>query len=274
MLHQTAVVEEGAELGVDVTVGPFSYVQSGVTVGDRCVIGPHVTLLRHTSVGEGTEIHAGAVLGDLPQDVGFENADTFVRIGSNCIIREGVTVHRGTKEGTATEIGNGCFLMAFSHFAHNVALGPGVIVANSALLGGYVQVGERVFISGNCVIHQFVKIGRVAMLGGACGVSKDVPPFCTVLPMHANEVAGLNVVGMRRAGLNPEERKQVKRAFKILYESGLNVKQAVAGIREAFDSGPALELCEFIEASDRGICRLGAGIRGQGSGVEGQGSNL
>lgn len=257
MIHQSAVVEEGAELGADVAVGPFSYIESGVTIGSGCVIGPHVTILRHTSLGSGTEVHAGAVLGDLPQDVGFENKDSFVRIGSNCIIREGVTVHRGTKEGTSTEIGDGCFLMAFSHFAHNVKLGSGVIVANGALLGGYVQVGEKVFISGNSVIHQFVKIGRVAMLGGGSGVSKDVPPFCTIQPLAPNTVLGLNVVGLRRAGMSPDERKDIKRAFKILYQSGLNVTQATEKIRATFDSGSALEFCEFIEASDRGICAFG-----------------
>jgi len=257
MIHETAVVEKGAEVGSDVSIGPFSYVQSGATIGAGCSIGPHVTILSHTSVGDGTEVHSGAVLGDMPQDTGFENTDTFVKIGAKCIIREGVTVHRGTKEGTSTEIGDGCFLMAFSHFAHNVKLAPGVIVANGALLGGYVEVGEKVFISGNCVVHQFVKIGRVAMLGGACGVSKDVPPFCTVLPLHANEIVGLNVVGLRRAGLSPEERKQIKGAFRILYQSGLNVAQATGKIRDTFNSGPALEFCDFVESADRGICRLG-----------------
>ncbi|MFC1497036.1 acyl-ACP--UDP-N-acetylglucosamine O-acyltransferase [Verrucomicrobiota bacterium] len=256
MIHKTAVIEPEAELGVNVTVGPFSYIDKDVRIGDGCVIGPHVSILKHTSIGSGCEIHSGAVLGDLPQDTEFEKEESFVSIGSNCIIRECVTVHRGTKTGTTTEIGDECFLMAFSHCAHNVKLARGVILANGALLAGYVEAGERVFISGNVLVHQFVKIGRLAMLGGACGISKDVPPFCTIRPLAANVILGLNVVGMRRAALTPDERKQVKQAFNILYKSGLNVMDATNKIKNTFSSGPALEFCDFIEKSERGICRF------------------
>ena len=257
MIHKTAVIDAGAELGRDVTVGPFSYIEADVRVGDGCVIGPHVSILRYTSLGANCRVHAGAVLGDLPQDTAFKQCESWARIGANCLIREGVTIHRGTKPGTVTEIGDDCFLMAFSHFAHNVRLGKGVIVANGALLGGYVEVGGRAFISGNCLIHQFVKVGRLAMLGGGSAASKDVPPFCTLRTLSLNTVAGLNVVGMRRANLSPEEREEIKRAFKILYKSGLNVSQSVEKIRETFTSGPALEFCAFIEESKRGICGFG-----------------
>lgn len=255
MIHETAVIDPGAELGGDVAVGPFSYIEAGVRVGDGCVIGPHVSILRYTTLGSNCKVHAGAVLGDLPQDKKFEDCESWVRIGADCVVREGVTIHRGTKPGTATEIGDDCFLMAFSHFAHNVKLGTGVIVANGALLGGYVEVGDRAFISGNSMMHQFVKVGRLAMLGGGCAVTKDVPPFCTLGPVSLNTIVGLNVVGMRRAGLTPEQRDEIRRAFKILYHSGLNVSQAAKRIRETFSSGPALEFCTFIEQSKRGICK-------------------
>ena len=125
---------------------------------------------------------------------------------------------------------------------------------NGALLAGYVEVGDRAFISGNCTVHQFVRIGRQAMLGGASGVSKDVPPFCTTKPMTVNTVLGLNVVGMRRAGLGPEDRSAVKEAFRVLYRSGLNVSQALTQMKARFASGPAAEFAAFIEASKRGIC--------------------
>ena len=254
MIHETAVVDDDAVIGQNVRIGPFAHIEAGTTIGDGCVIGPHVVVKRFTSLGSECQVHAGAVLGDIPQDTGFENGESFVRIGPKCLIREGVTVHRGTKTGTATEIGEGCFLMAFSHCAHNVRLGRQVIMANGALLGGYVEVGDRAFISGHCMVHQFVKIGRVAMLGGGCGASKDVPPFFTLRPMVLNTVAGLNVVGMRRAGLSPDERKEIKEAFKILYRSGLNVSEARDRIRKALTSAPALEIAEFIERSSRGIC--------------------
>ncbi|MCK5850170.1 MAG: acyl-ACP--UDP-N-acetylglucosamine O-acyltransferase [Kiritimatiellae bacterium] len=255
-IHKTAIVEDGAQLGAGVSIGPFSHIETDVIIGDNSVLGSHVTIMRYTSIGAGAEIHAGAVLGDVPQDTGFENTETFVRIGDNCIIREGVTIHRGTKEGTATIVGDKCFLMAFSHLAHNVMLGKEVIVANGALFGGYVEADDGAFISGNCVIHQFTKIGRLVMLGGGCGVSKDVPPFCLVAPLRPNMVAGLNLVGLKRAGFSPQDRVQVKQAFKILYQSGLNFPVAVQKIKETFADGPALEFVSFFDRSDRGICAM------------------
>mgnify|MGYP000697206731 CR=1 FL=1 len=258
MIHSTAVVESGAELGQNVEVGPFAFIQAGARIGDDCVIGPHVVILGSVFLGRGCRIHTGAVIGDEPQDLSFKGGVSWVRIGDGCVIREGVTIHRGTKEGTGTEIGDECYLMAFSHFAHNVKLGRKVIVANNAVLGGYVEVGERCFISAHCPVHQFVRIGRLAMLGGASGISKDVPPFCTTRPMAVNEILGLNVVGMRRAGIGPEDRAAIKRAFILLYRSGLNVSQAVERIRATFTSGPALEFCDFIAGSRRGICGAGS----------------
>jgi UDP-N-acetylglucosamine acyltransferase len=266
VIHPTAVVDKGAGLGVNVTVGPFSYVESGAQIGDNCVLGPHVTVYGCTSLGEGCEVHAGAVLGDTPQDTAFQGGDSRVVIGRRCRLREGITIHRGTKPGSLTEIGDDCFLMGFTHFAHNVKIGNRVIVVNGSLLAGYVEVGDGAFISGNCAVHQFVKIGRLAMLGGVCSISKDVPPFCMVMTGAVNEVGGLNVVGMRRAGLGAEDRLQVKRAFNVLYRSGYNVTQALDVLRRDFPSGVAAEFAAFAAASKRGFCALaarrGAGDKG------------
>ena len=255
-IHPTAIVESSAELGTNVTVGPFSFIEEKVCIGDNTVIGPHVSIYRYTSIGSDCSIHDNAVLGDLPQDLDFKDTKSYVRIGSNCIIREGATVHRGAKPETATEVGNHCFLMANSHVGHNARVGEHVIMANGVLLGGYVEVGDRAFLGGNCMVHQFGKIGRLAMVGGGFAAVKDVPPFCMTHPATANTVNGLNVVGMRRAKISAEDWLDIKRAFRIIYRSGLNVSQAVAGIRQEFTSGPALEFCEFIESSKRGICRL------------------
>lgn len=258
MIHPTAVIEAGAEMGRDVQCGPFSFVGAGARIGNACVLGPHVAVLGNTVLGDGCRVHAGAVIGDEPQDLAFKpDTRSYVRIGAGCVIREGVTIHRGTKPETVTEVGENCFLMANSHLAHNVRLGRNVILANGVLLAGYVDVGDRAFISGNTAVHQFARIGRLAMLGGAAGFSKDVPPFCMTKSGWFNRVVGLNVVGLRRSGMSPEVRLQVKKAFVMLYRSGWNVSQAVDKMKAAFPDGPARELWEFVESSKRGICGAG-----------------
>ena len=239
-------------------IHPTAVIEDGAVIGENANIGPHVVILRNVTIGPNCRIHAGAVIGDLPQDLAFREAETFVRIGADCVIREHATIHRGTKPDTATVVGDGCYLMAHSHLAHNVCLGDRVIVANGALLAGYVEVGDLAFVSGNVVVHQFVRIGRLAMLSGGCGISKDLPPFCTTVGLQRNAIAGLNAVGMRRAGLSPVERAQAKQAFTLLYRSHLNVSQALEKIRQEFTDGPALEFVRFVAASRRGICTMRA----------------
>jgi UDP-N-acetylglucosamine acyltransferase len=254
MIHKAAIIDPGAELGNDVEIGPFTVIEADVTIGDGTVIGPNVYIRQYTSIGPRCNVHAGAVLGGIPQDVNFEGGKSFVTIGANCQIRECVTINRGTQTDSVTEIGDDCFLMALSHLGHNVKLGSNVIVANGALLAGYVEVGDQVFISGNCVVHQFVTVGRLAMLGGSCGVSKDIPPFCLVKPLVANTIMGLNSVGLRRSTLTTKERQGIKEAFKLLFLSGLNISHALEKVKSAFPSGPASEFPTFIDKSERGIC--------------------
>lgn len=258
-IHPTAIVSKNAELGANVVIGPYAVIDEKVRIGDNVKIGPQVVIHKYVSLGERCAVHAHAVLGDLPQDLVYQDCISHVRIGAGTTIREGATVHRGTKPDTVTETGPNCYLMAYSHLAHNVRLGNNVIVCNGALLAGYVQVGDRAFISGNCVIHQFVRIGRLAMLGGNCGLSKDVPPFCTVRSVRANSILGLNVVGLRRAGFKPEERRELKRIFSAIYRSGLNLTQAAQKIKQEQDSPLAREMIEFIAASQRGICGFASG---------------
>lgn len=255
-IHPTAVIEPGAELGDNITIGAFAYIEAGAKLGHGCTIGPHVTIFRHTTLGDRCQVHAGAVLGDLPQDLAFKREDSYVRIGSNCVIRENVTIHRGTKAGSVTEVGNDCLLMAQSHLAHNVKLGDHVIVANGALLAGYVEVGDRAFISGNCLVHQFTRVGRLAMMSGASAVQKDVLPFCITRSVSPNTIMGLNVVGLRRAGFTPNDRRLLKQALMVVYNSGLNISQATEKLEQDFDSELVQELCEFIRGSKRGICKF------------------
>lgn len=256
-IHPTAIIGPGAALGRDITIGPYAVIENDVRIGDGCVIGPHVTILAHTTLGRQCRVHAGAVLGDLPQDLAFKDVPSYVKIGDGCVIREGVTIHRGTKPDTATVVGDQCYLMALVHLGHNVTLGNQVIIANGVLLAGYVTVCDRAFISGHVTIHQFVRIGRLAMLGGMAGISQDVPPFCTAKPHTVNRILGLNVVGLRRAGISPDERLLVKRAFALLYRAGLNHGEAVVRIRAELGASPhAVELADFVAQSKRGICSL------------------
>jgi UDP-N-acetylglucosamine acyltransferase len=254
-IHPSAVIEPSAKIGQNVEIGPFCYVSNDVEIGDDCRLVSHVTVLPHTTIGRGCQIHSNAVLGDLPQDIAFKNEVSYVIIGEDCQIREGVTIHRGTKAGTKTTVGNGCLLMANSHLAHNVQVGNQVIVANGALLAGYVQVGDRAFISGNCLVHQFARIGKYVMMAGGSATFRDVPPFCMTRNQSANSVMGLNSIGLRRAGLSATDRLELKRAFKVIYKSNLLIAEAVAKLEADFDHPLVTEMLDFIKSSERGICR-------------------
>lgn len=260
-IHPTAVIEPGAEIGANVTIGPLAFIDAQTQIGDGCVIGPNATIFRYTTLGANCRVHAGAVLGDLPQDFSFEECESFVRIGDNTVIRETATVNRGTKPGTATEIGPDCLLMAAAHVAHNCRLGQGVVLANSAILGGYAEIGDRSFISANCLIHQFTRVGRLVMMAGGSIVTKDVPPFCMTHRRQANALAGLNVVGLRRQGFSGEERLSIKRAFDTLFRSSLDISTAAKELERESDSPLARELAGFVSASERGVCAMARPVR-------------
>ncbi len=256
MIHPTAIVEPGARLGAGVRIGPHAYVAATAVLGDGCVLAPNAVVLEHTTLGARCTVHSCAVLGDLPQDLSFQNEPTYVVIGDDCTFRESVTIHRGTKPGTTTRIGHHVFMMANTHIAHNCEVGDHVVMANTAALGGYVTVGERCFIGGNVGVHQFCHIGRLAMIGACCLVSKDLPPFCLAAPCQNSRIAGLNLVGLRRNGFDAAGRAQVKQVFNLLYRSGLNVSQANERLRAEAAANPfAAEYANFLDASTRGICR-------------------
>jgi len=254
-IHPTAIVADGAKLADDVEIGPYSIVGAGADIGAGCVLGAHVILEHRVVIGEGTKVGHGTILGANPQDLGFDvaRADTGVRIGKNNTIREYVTIHRGTKENGDTTVGDGNFLMTGFHMGHDSVVGNQVIAANNVLLAGHVRVQDRAFLGGGTVFHQFMEVGTLAMVRGGCRFSKDIPPF--LVGTGENHVAGINAIGLRRAGISAEARKDIKRAFRLLYQSGLNVSQALeASDREAFGSEGAL-LFEFVRAAKkRGIC--------------------
>ncbi|MGQ0633291.1 MAG: acyl-ACP--UDP-N-acetylglucosamine O-acyltransferase [Planctomycetaceae bacterium] len=255
-VHPTATVSSRAQIGADVTIGPHCVIEEDVEIGAGCHLGPHVVVLRHTTLGAGSRIHAGAVLGDLPQDQAYRDAVSHVKIGARSVIREYVTIHRGTKPGTTTEIGEDCLLMACSHVGHNARLGRRVTLANGALLAGYANIGDQAFVSGNCLVHQFSRIGRLAMMSGGSATQMDVPPFCITRTLSTNIVVGLNVIGLRRAGMSSEERQALKRAFDTLYRSGLSVSRAVELMERQAVTAAERELCQFVRDSKRGICKF------------------
>jgi UDP-N-acetylglucosamine acyltransferase len=206
-----------------------------------------------TTIGDGNQIHMGAVLGHLPQDLALAGAQTVTTIGSRNTIREYVTIHRGTKEGTATVLGDDNVLMANAHLGHNCQVGSRTIFVNLATLAGYCAVEDGAVLSGMVVVHQFARLGRLAMVSGLSAVNKDVPPYmlCGGRPAV---IQGLNVVGMRRAGIAAPVREEIKRAYKLLYRDGLNVSHAIKAIEQGCRSEEVRRLVQFVNESKRGIC--------------------
>lgn len=252
MIHPTAIVHPGARLDSTVRVGPYAVIDAEVELGPDCEVGPHVHLTGRTRIGARNRFHAGCVIGDAPQDAKYGGEPTRLRIGDGNVFREHVTVHRANHPDTETVLGSHNLLMAHSHVAHNCVLGDYVILANGALLGGHVTVADRAFISGNCLVHQFVRVGRLAMMQGGSAISKDLPPF--TMARGDNGICGLNVVGLRRAGLDAATRLELKQLYRFLFREGRNLREAVAAARERFFSPAAREMLEFVAESRRGVC--------------------
>jgi UDP-N-acetylglucosamine acyltransferase len=252
VIHPTAVIHSKAKLHPSVRVGPYAVIDEGVEVGADCLIGPHVYVTGKTIIGSGNQFFAGCVIGEAPQDLKYQGAPTGLRIGERNVFREHVTVHRSNKSSEDTVVGSDCFLMAHCHVGHNCQIGNGVIVANGAMLGGHVSVGDRAFISGNCLVHQFVRVGTLSLMQGGSAISKDLPPY--TIARGGNNICGLNTVGLRRAGLKPAERLELRQIYHTLFRQGANLRDALAAAGKKFTSGPARTLLEFVAASKRGVC--------------------
>ncbi|MBP5638148.1 MAG: acyl-ACP--UDP-N-acetylglucosamine O-acyltransferase [Victivallales bacterium] len=251
MIDSRAAIAPGAKLGANVTVAPFAVIDNDVVIGDNCSIGPHAHITGHTTIGDNTVIHAGANIGDAPQDLSYRGQLSYTEIGKDCIIREYVTVHRGAEEGSKTVIGDHVMLMAFSHVGHDTIIARDVVVANATLLAGHVTVGEHAFISANVMIHQFVRIGRLAMVGGGNAITQDVPPFCL---LQWDQIQGPNIVGLRRSGMDETTRNTLRAAIKTYFFDGLARQNAVAKIQENLQVLPEVqEVIDFIMSTQRGI---------------------
>ena len=259
-IHPTAVVDAAAVIGTDVEIGPFSIIGPHAVIGDGCVIKSHVVLEGAVKLGPRNFIGHGAIIGAPPQDLAFKSErQSSVEIGARNVIREHCTIHRGTAEGTATRLGEGNFLMAGAHVGHNCSIGNDVIIANNCLLGGYVRIDDRAFIGGGTTFHQHTHVGRLVMVQGSSGFGKDIPPF--LVAGEKNLVFGVNVVGLRRAGFTTVERDEIKRAFKLLYRSGLNTGQALSKAAEMDFTPLGREFFAFVEdARQRGIAPYRHGL--------------
>ena len=242
-----------ANLGHDVSIGPFAIVGPRVTVGDGCTVAAHAVLERNVKLGSGVKVGYGAVIGNDPQDLKYQGEETWVEIGDGTVIREYSTVNRGTSAKGKTTVGERCFLMSYVHVAHDCDIGHDVIIANAVQMAGHVTIQDRAIVSGLVPIHQFVRIGTFAFVGGGSRVNQDVPPYTKAVgnPVH---LYGLNSVGLQRAGFSPDVKLALKRAYRLLFNSDLTVTQGIARARAELPVGPEVEtFLKFIEGSQRGV---------------------
>ena len=255
LVHPTAIIDPQASLGAGVTVGPYAVIGPHVEVGDGTEIMAHVVLDGWTKIGKECRFFPFYSIGSEPQDLKFHGEKSYVCIGARSVFRESVTVSRATGEGEETRIGNDCLFQANTHIAHNCIVGNNVIMSNCAGLAGHVVVEDRVVIGGMAGIHQFVKVGRNCMIGGLAKVVQDIPPFVIVDGQPARCI-GLNSVGLSRAGIPEAVRSDLKKAFRLLYRSGLNLRQAIAAMEQELDSSEEVEhFLRFLRNAERGICR-------------------
>jgi UDP-N-acetylglucosamine acyltransferase len=255
-IHPTAIVDPHAELGIDVEIGPYSIIGPDVEIGSGTKIGPHVIIEGAVKIGSDNQIFTGAIVGCRPQDLKFKGEKTYLIIGDRNMIREYTTLSPGTEGGGGeTRVGNDNLIMTATHLAHDCILGNNIIISHGTAIAGHVVIEDQAVIGGLVGIHQFTKVGRMAMVGAHTKLVKDIPPF-TLVEGNPATVHGINIVGLRRNGIPPEVRLQLKRAFKILYRSNLNVTQAIEVMEQELEAGPEVEhLIRFIRSAERGICR-------------------
>lgn len=255
-IHPNAIVEEGAKIGKDVVIEAFAVVKSSVILHDGVTIKSHAYIDGNTTIGQRTTIWPGASIGTKPQDLKYRGEKTFVKIGKDCEIREFATINSSCQEGSSVIVGDSCLIMAYCHIAHNCQLGNRVVMANGAMLAGHVEIEDYAIIGGMTPVHQFTRIGCYSMVGGFSRVSHDIPPY-TIGGGVPYKFGGLNMVGLRRYNFSLDVRKNLSKAFKLTYRSGLHLEEALLRI------GSELSSCEeikhwisFCRESKRGLLGL------------------
>jgi len=257
MIHPTAIVDSKAEIAEGVEIGPYSVIEKDVVLGERTKIGPHVVIREGTRIGKKCQIYQFASIGEAPQAFAYRGEKTSLLIGDQNIIREFVTLHRGTVPGGGkTIIGNNNYFMAYSHVAHDCQIGNQVVMANGATLGGHILVEDHAVIGGLAAVHQFCRIGTLAFVSGLTGVVQDIPPYVLASGSRA-QLFGLNTVGLKRQRFSEETLKALKKAYRMIFRSGLTLEKAIKLLsEESFSQLPEVQhLLQFIQNSKRGISR-------------------
>lgn len=255
-IHPTAIIEPGAKVGNHVTVEAYAVIKRNVTLEDHVTIKSHAYIDGYTTVGEGTIIYPGANIGNKAQALKYKGEITYIKIGKHCEIREFVTINSSIKENSEVVIGDHCLIMAYCHIAHNSVLGNRVILSNNATLAGHVTVEDHAIIGGMTPIHQFVRIGCYAFVGGLSRVTHDVPPY-TIGAGIPFKFGGLNLIGLKRHGFPLETRRELSRAFRLLYRSKLRFEDAMERTEKELQSFPEIQRwVKFCRESKRGLIGL------------------
>jgi len=254
-IHPTAIVDPSAQLGPGVIIGPYCIIGPGVVLGEGCWLQHHVTICGPSRIGANNRFYAYSSIGQQTQDLKYKGEPTWLEIGDGNTFREFATVHRATSPGDATRVGSRGNFLAYTHIAHDCVVGDDVIFSNNGTLAGHVQVGDHAIVGGLTAVHQFCRIGRFAILGGCSKIVQDVPPFM-IADGNPAEIRGINKVGMERHQFAADTVKEIKEAYRLLYRSDCNVKQAAEQIREKLQPLPEIaHLLEFLATTERGVIR-------------------
>jgi UDP-N-acetylglucosamine acyltransferase len=258
-IHPTAIIDKKAELSKDVEVGPYAVIGPNIRIDAGTRIDSHCIIEDWTTIGKNCRVFPSAVVGGITQDLKFKGKRSFVRIGDNNVIREFVTINRGTEEDSTTIIGNNNLIMAYTHIAHDCRIGDNVVIANAGTFAGHVTIEDDVVIGGMVGVHQFVNIGTLSIIGGCSKVVKHIPPYAMV-DGHPTKVYGLNLIGLKRAGVSLESRINLRRAFKLLFNSGLSLPHALKEVEETLPQPKEIRaLIHFLKTvkvdTKRGVCR-------------------
>ncbi len=256
-IHSSAYIDKSSEIADSAEIAAGAYIGKNCKIGENVVIGYNAVVESNTEIGDGTILSPNAHVGGAPQDVSYRGEDTKLVIGKNCIIREFAPIHRATtkEDEWVTVIGDECYIMSLSHVGHDCKLGKGVILVGSGMIAGHVEVGDYAVIGGHVGIHQFARIGTMAMVGAFAQVSRDILPYCTCGRLEGGNITGLNLVGLKRRGMKPEIRVELKKALKIFLDKSMLVEDAVIKMKELIQYPEIETMINFIETTKRGVAR-------------------
>lgn len=255
-IHPTAIIEPGVQIGENVTIGPYTVIEGDVTIGDGCSIGSHVAIAEGTRIGSGCRIFKGAAIGLIPQDKKYSDEKTYTIIGNNTLLREFVTINRGSAANGETRIGSDCWIMAYSHIAHDCVIGNNVTISNSLQMGGHVTVGNHVTIGGVCSFHQFTHVGDYAFIQATSYITQDILPFA-LTGADPLRIADINKIGLERKGFTEERRRSIRRAFKTLFRENRTLDDALNQLMTTYPGNEDIQtIITFINCSTRGLMRM------------------